>query len=108
MRVGELERILERLPDDMEVHIAAGRGCCHIDTVDKRPRRRWKDWGIRWPHRMGETVTERFDGDDYIAPPALHLEGRTLWFLREPPWRAVGRWPGGTPTAETIFDEPPE
>lgn len=89
MNVGELEELLAMLPKDMPVHVVTGGACCHVDSVEKRPR-----------HRVHPEINAAMQGiqfPDGRAPAALVLRGRTPW------WRAwaddvrfvvTGRWPG--------------
>ena len=106
MRVSELREVLDKLPDDMEVLIAGnGGGLVHVDTVFKARRHRHRNWGLpNWPDE--DLVRhDRIDGNDYLAEPALKLEGRRLWFLVEPPWQPQGVWPGGDPLPDPRYDD---
>ena len=89
MRVGELEELLARLPDDMLVCVCSGRTLCHVEEVVKKGRRRWRSY---WPNEHL--------ADGSVLEPMLRLEGGPLWYEPEPPFQFAGRWPRPKPPPE--------
>lgn len=88
MRVGELEELLARLPDDMLIGTYAGRGAglYHVGVVDKRPRRRYRE-------------------QEEDAPPFLVMQPGwpgVLWFEPEPAFELRGNWPRPKPPRELV------